>query len=192
MNGKYVFSLTKAQWESAILSLIPKPPAEFGPLTWSFDSDWDLTATAIMSEPVAVAAAPIATPVVVAPIKAIDSLVGKIIDGFEFTHYGYPGDSWPDSNSMRGIGDRDNKLTPLLSVALTEPARLKLFGVAKPSTEKRFTLGGFILQDDDQAPEKNLRVDIYDPFYVGIDEGCTPAMHAKSKAEMVAAGILPA
>lgn len=134
-----------------------------------------------------------ATPVAPAPATAkaaSTAPIGKTIDGIEITHYGYPGDSSPDSNSMKGIGDRGNHLTPNLSVAMTETARSKIFGVSKPSTGKGFTLGGFSFQDDDQAPEANERVDVYDPFYTGVDAGCTPAMYAKSKAEMVAAGIL--
>jgi hypothetical protein len=91
---------------------------------------------------------------------------------------------------MKGIGDRGNKLIPSVSVALTEPAREKLFNRASPSTGKQFNLGATVFQDDDTAPEPDLRVDVYDPYYAGTDPGCTPEMYAKSKAEMVAAGIL--
>jgi hypothetical protein len=118
--------------------------------------------------------------------------IGQTIDGIEITHYGYAGDSSPDSNSMKGIGDRGNKLTPNLSVAMTKSARSFKFQVESPSTGKQFTLGGYTFRDDDSAPEENMRVDVYDPYYAGVDRGCTPEMLAKSKAEMVAAGILPA
>lgn len=118
--------------------------------------------------------------------------IGKILNGIQITHYGYPGDSSPDSNSMRGIGDRGNHLTPNLSVAMTKSARGMIFGVEPHSTGKTFSLGGFTFQDDDSAPEENARVDVYDPYYAGVDKGCTPAMQAKSRAEMVAAGILTA
>ena len=116
--------------------------------------------------------------------------IGQTVDGIEITHYGYPGDSSPDSNSMKGIGDRGNKLTPKVSVAMTKTARKKIFGVEAPSTGKAFSLGGFSFLDEDSAPEANERVDIYDPYYTGIDAGATQEMVAKSKAEMVAAGIL--
>lgn len=118
--------------------------------------------------------------------------IGQTINGFTITHYGYPGDSSPDSGSMAGKGDRNNKLVPNLSVALTESARQKLFGVSKPSTGNIFCLGGCSFQDDDSAPESDMRVDVYDPYYPGTDSGCTSEMYAKSKAEMISAGILTA
>lgn len=118
--------------------------------------------------------------------------IGQTIDGYKITHYGYPGDSSPDSNSMAGIGDRGNKLIPNKSVALTKSARQAQFGTSGVSTGKAFTLGGFMFQDDDSAPESDKRVDVYDPYYAGVDAGCTPEMLAKSKAEMMAAGILTA
>lgn len=124
------------------------------------------------------------------PKAASTAPIGQTVDGYKITHYGYPGDSSPDSNSMKGIGDRGNKLTPNQSVAMTKSARQKAFGVEAPSTGKALTLGGFTFQDDDSAPEADLRVDVYDPFYTGIDAGATPVMVANSKAEMVAAGIL--
>jgi hypothetical protein len=118
--------------------------------------------------------------------------IGQTVLGYLITHYGYPGDSSPDSGSMAGKGDRDNKLTPNLSVALTLPSRQKIFETAGKSTGKEFSLEGNTFQDDDTAPESNLRIDVYDPYYSGVDEGCTPEMYAKSKAEMVTAGILNA
>ena len=118
--------------------------------------------------------------------------IGQTIDGYQFTHYGYPGDSTPDSNSMAGIGDRANKLVPNASVALTQSARERLFGVSGKSTGKRFIAAGVEFEDDDSAPQSDLRIDVYDPYYTGIDPGCTPEMYAKSKAQMVDAGILDA
>jgi len=144
----------------------------------------------IMETPVKTPADPVpatATPVLKG---ASTAPIGQTVEGFKITHYGYPGDSSPDSNSMKGIGDRGNKLTPYLSVALTKSARQKLFNAEDASTGKQFTLGATIFQDDDSAPEPDLRVDVYDPYYAGTDPGCTPEMYAKSKAEMVAAGIL--
>jgi hypothetical protein len=137
-------------------------------------------------------AAPLTAPPPQAPAPAVSGLIGQTIDGYKVTHYGYPGDSSPDSESMKGIGDRGNKLTALLSVAMTRSARQKQFGQLSGSTGKEFSLGGNTLRDDDSAPEEDLRVDVYDPFYAGVDTGCTAAMYAKSKSEMVAAGILTA
>lgn len=144
----------------------------------------DLTVVIRSSAP---APAPVAT-----VSKASDAPIGKTLDGFKVTHYGYPGDSSPDSESMKGIGDRGNKLAPNKSVAMTQSARQKQFGTSSPSTGRSFTIGGFMFQDDDSAPESDDRVDVYDPYYEGVDAGCTPDMFAKSKAEMVAAGILKA
>jgi hypothetical protein len=175
----------------------------------SFLINADGTATVTVTEPdeVPLIAASVSTPVdlpppvisvpSVAPITTTVRMpssapIGMIVDGFKITHYGYPGDSSPDSASMKGIGDRGNKLLANLSVALTKSARSKLFGVDQPSTGGQGILAGFRFQDDDSAPELDLRVDVYDPFYTGIDDGCTPTMYARSKAEMVAAGILPA
>jgi hypothetical protein len=116
--------------------------------------------------------------------------IGQTVNGMKITHYGYPGDSSPDSNSMKAIGDRGNKLTPNFSAALTRSAREKLFNASHPSTGQTFVIAGFTLRDDDTAPESDERVDVYDPYYAGIDVGCSQEMYAKSKAEMVAAGIL--
>jgi hypothetical protein len=123
------------------------------------------------------------------PTKIIP--IGQTIDGVKITHYGYPGDAYPDSQSMAGIGDRGNHLTPSLSVALTKSQRRKLFGVEHSSTGKQFTFSGVQFQDDDTAPESDDRIDVYDPFYQGRDSGCADKMYAKSRAEMVKAGILP-
>src|SRR5271165_5209542 len=135
---------------------------------------------------------PAAKPVMAQPAvkHASSAPIGQTIGVMKVTHYGYPGDSSPDSNSMRGIGDRGNKLIPNLSAALTKSARDKIFKVSEPSTGRRFEIAGLTFLDDDTAPESDERVDVYDPYYTGIDPGCTPEMFAKSKAEMVAAGIL--
>jgi|ERR1700730_13741744 hypothetical protein len=45
--------------------------------------------------------------------------IAHVIDGARITHYGYVGDSSPDSASMAGKGDRGNKLEPRVSVALS-------------------------------------------------------------------------
>lgn len=123
--------------------------------------------------------------------------IGKTMpDGTKITHYGYPGDSTPDSYSMKGIGDRNNKLVPNVSAALTKSARTKFFGSSGKSTGKKFPLVfegvNWELQDDDTAPQDEQRIDIYDPYYEGMDSGCSPTMFAKSKAQMVEAGILSA
>jgi len=135
---------------------------------------------------------PAAKPVMAQPAvkHASSAPIGQTVGAMKVTHYGYPGDSSPDSNSMRGIGDRGNKLIPNLSAALTKSAREKIFKVSAPSTGANFTVAGHTFVDDDTAPESDERVDVYDPYYTGIDPGCTPEMFAKSKAEMVAAGIL--
>jgi hypothetical protein len=137
----------------------------------------------------AIAPAPVST--VAGAKTASTAPIGQTVEGFKVTHYGYPGDSSPDSESMSGIGDRGNKLIPNLSVALTKSARKSLFGTESPSTGKEFSLGvSRPFQDDDSAPEDDMRVDVYDPYYAGTDPGCTPETFAKSKAEMIAAGIL--
>jgi hypothetical protein len=144
----------------------------------------DGTATVLVTQQVA------ATKVQTVVPKASTAAIGTVVDGVKITHYGYPGDSSPDSQSMKGVGDRGNRLKPNLSVAMTRAARSKFFGVESPSTGKEFSLAGSTFRDDDSAPESDPRVDVYDPFYTGIDAGCTPAMYAKSRSEMVAAGIL--
>jgi hypothetical protein len=45
--------------------------------------------------------------------------IAHVIDGARITHYGYVGDSSPDSASMAGKGDRGNKLEPRVSVAFS-------------------------------------------------------------------------
>ena len=80
------------------------------------------------------------------------------------THYGYPGDSTPDSNSANGIGAWNNKLTDGISIALT-PDLEQRFG-AKPGEDFVFTD-----RNGKQWPfkfgdrtDKNLRgrIDVYD------------------------------
>lgn len=98
------------------------------------------------------------------PSKA-PSIIGQTIDGVQITRYGYRGDATPDANSLAGIGDRDNKLVPWLSVALTQSQRQALFGVSGKSTGKEFNFAGFTFRDDDSpsAQLKNRRIDVYDP-----------------------------
>ena len=91
--------------------------------------------------------------------------------GVKFTHYGYPGDSTPDTNSSNGIGDRDNRLTGGYSVALTQAERYARFGVTGKSTGKELVHQGKIYRDDDTAPESDRRVDLYDPTSKAIDSG---------------------
>jgi hypothetical protein len=125
--------------------------------------------------------------------EASTAPIGQTINGMLITHYGYPGDSSPDNESMQGIGDRGNKLVANLSVALTHSARQALFDSgSNSSTGQQFAVAGVTFQDDDTAPEENQRIDVYDPYYTGIDQFCTPEMYAKSKALMIAAGILVA
>jgi hypothetical protein len=81
--------------------------------------------------------------------------------GVKMTHYGYPGDPSPDSNSKRGIGDHDNRLTALQSAALTASERLAVFGVTGHSTGRQIPGTNYI--DDDTAPESDRRIDVYDP-----------------------------
>lgn len=172
-----------ALYAARVRSAIPNPPG----LDLGLGSGVPKSGTPGSGPDHGVEPAPGAKP---SPALASGAPIGKTIEGIQITHYGYPGDSSPDSNSMKGIGDRGNKLTPNSSVAMTKTARNKFFGIESHSTGKTFSLGGFTFQDDDTAPEENMRVDVYDPFYAGIDRGCTPEMLAKSKAEMIAAGIL--
>jgi hypothetical protein len=120
--------------------------------------------------PADAAPAPVA-PAVQAPPSGSDAPIGSIIDGVKITHYGYAGDSTPDTNSMKGIGDRDNRLQAGISVALTQSMRRKLFGRGGKSTGQTFQWprGGRTYRDDDTAPQSDLRIDVYDPGYTGID-----------------------
>jgi hypothetical protein len=84
-------------------------------------------------------------------------------DDTKTTYYGYQGDSTPDWNSAHGIGDRDNQLVGDYSVALTQAERLARFGVTGKSTGQEFEYEGRTRRDDDTAPERDRRVDIYQP-----------------------------
>src|SRR5215469_1251916 len=91
--------------------------------------------------------------------------------------YGYPGDATPDSNSLAGVGDRDNPLSATSdhqSVALTLEGRKMRFGVWGQSTGQPFVENGKTYYDDDTAPttfayqgEQHYNppslVDVYDP-----------------------------
>jgi hypothetical protein len=72
-----------------------------------------------------------------------------------------PGGPTYDENSYRGIGDRDNTLTPGLSVALTPEERMARFGVSGKSTGQEFEYEGQVYRDDDTAAQ----------YYHGRDEG---------------------
>ena len=122
--------------------------------------------------------------------KASEAPIGQTINGYFFTHYGYPWDSGFDTESAKGLGDRDNKLTPNVSVALTRSSRVELFGASGHSTGKTFKFEQWTFKDDDTAPESNKRIDVYDPWYQGHDHGCTQAMADKATELMKQAGIL--
>lgn len=82
------------------------------------------------------------------------------------TKYGYGSDPYGDSNSLKGIGNRNNKLTPNTSVALSKRTASKIgakagdkIQVTLPSGEKR------IVTYDDTVPNgyNNDRIDFYTP-----------------------------
>ena len=112
--------------------------------------------------------------------------IGKTIDGAQITQYGYPGDASWDVNSGKGLGDRENKLQPGFSVALTQSQRKLLFPDAPVnkktgltySTGKTFTWGGQTYRDDDSTSGDltDNRIDVYNPHYSGIDKGVTAQM----------------
>jgi hypothetical protein len=181
MDVKVVVTITPDELNQAVIALFK---AQGTPLPVTADL------SVIVGHAPAVIVTPVTPPKIGPASDAVSKLIGKEINGTKITHYGYPGDSSPDSNSMAGIGDRSNKLIAQLSVALTRSQRKKLFGSESPSTGKEFVFEGVQFRDDDTAPEANDRIDIYDPFYVGRDIGCTDAMYAKSREEMVKAGIL--
>jgi hypothetical protein len=84
------------------------------------------------------------------------------------THYAYPGDSTPDSNSAQGIGafqwnSVPGSLIPMYSAALTASAAQQYNLV--PGQSFSITSGGqtYNLVYADVAPELDSRIDIYDP-----------------------------
>jgi hypothetical protein len=93
--------------------------------------------------------------------------------------YGYAGDLTSDTNSLLGIGDRDNQLysnPDHQSVALTEEGREERFGVTGKSTGRAFTENGHTYIDDDTAPtdfvyngeqrhNSSGLIDVYDPSH---------------------------
>jgi type IV secretion system protein TrbL len=78
------------------------------------------------------------------------------------THYAYPGDSTPDSNSANGIGNHDNPLTSMQSVALS--ADIAAANNLKVGQSFSFQANGqtYNVQYDDTDPEPG-RIDMYDP-----------------------------
>ncbi len=91
---------------------------------------------------------------------------GEPVTGFNATHYGYPDDKTPDSNSAKGIGAfNDNKLGPN-SVAISDDVAKKL-GLdtvrGGGTVELKDSKGNSrLVTYDDRAPE-NGRIDLYDP-----------------------------
>lgn len=89
--------------------------------------------------------------------------------GVLLTHYAYPGDSTPDTNSAQGIGafpfsSAPGSLIPMYSAALTDAAAAQYHVTPGQS----FTIGTstgatYNLVYADRAPESDVRVDIYDP-----------------------------
>src|ERR1700738_5607412 len=53
--------------------------------------------------------------------------IAHVIDGARITHYGYVGDSSPDSASMAGEGERGNKIVHLLGVGRFGGEELSFF-----------------------------------------------------------------
>jgi hypothetical protein len=88
------------------------------------------------------------------------------------TQYGYADDATPDSNTEAGRG-AFHSLDPDVSIALTKSAQ-KALG-AKPGDwiKIEFKSGGTqVRRFDDRAPEKQARVDLYNPrgFVKGLDD----------------------
>jgi hypothetical protein len=99
-----------------------------------------------------------------APTEGDTSEGFSVPSQIRLTHYGYPGDLTPDSNSSRGIGafgydSTPGSLIPGYSVALTASAAT-LLGVQPGQT---FSYQGRTFRYDDIAPEGDPRMDIYDP-----------------------------
>lgn len=135
-----------------------------------------LPVSATPSQTPAVTTGPATIPGVAKTTGGLPPQVGSNIGGVQITHYGYIGDSSWDRASGMGKGDRENQLTPLVSVALTVPMRQHLFGTSGASTGKTFQWGGQTYRDDDTAPESGYRIDVYNPSYGGLDKGVTPEM----------------
>jgi hypothetical protein len=101
---------------------------------------------------------------------------GDISGGFKpqatgalLTHYAYPGDSTPDSNSSRGIGafpfsSTPGSLIPGYSAALTASAAAA-YNIQPGQSFSITTTSGqtYNLEYSDVAPESGQRIDIYDP-----------------------------
>jgi hypothetical protein len=85
--------------------------------------------------------------------------------GVKITHYGYAGDSTPDWNSVRGIGNHNNRLVPGTSIAFSPDLIAEYdLTVGQPVTvtlANGQTLTGRF--DDTTAADLTGRVDIYDP-----------------------------
>jgi hypothetical protein len=83
------------------------------------------------------------------------------VDGAELTHFGYPGDPDGDNNSRAGIGDNNNRMTPLYSAAVKQSDAQK-WGLHKGQV---FLYRGHTYEYDDTIPESDpgSRVDVYDP-----------------------------
>jgi hypothetical protein len=99
--------------------------------------------------------------------------------GVKLTHYGYPNDPSPDSNSSQGIGafppyNTPNSLVPLQSAALS-PDVAQTYGIA-PGQSFNVTLANgqtmSLVYADQTASDLTGRVDIYDPMNVlGNNDG---------------------
>jgi P-type conjugative transfer protein TrbL len=87
------------------------------------------------------------------------------------TAYGYPGDLTPDSNSSNGVGNRNNKLVPFGSAAVTSAALSPEYafqrGIALGQQFTQPAANGqtYNLRYDDTKPDSggDQTVDIYDP-----------------------------
>ena len=89
--------------------------------------------------------------------------------GAILTHYAYPGDSTPDSQSAQGSGafpfsTAPGSLIPMYSAALTDAAAAQYHVTPGQSfTVSTSTGATYNLVYADRAPESDVRVDIYDP-----------------------------
>ena len=114
----------------------------------------------------------IKTPAAPANIADGFSPQAQPLNGVTLTHYAYPGDSTPDSNSAQGIGafpfsSAPGSLIPDYSAALTASAA-QAYNISPGQQFSVVTSSGQTLNllYADVAPESDQRVDVYDPANV--------------------------
>jgi hypothetical protein len=90
---------------------------------------------------------------------------GSSAPGVKISHYGYPGDSTPDTNSTNGIGNHNNQLVAEQSLAFS-PDLIAEYHLQVGQTVTVTLANGEVLTgrfDDTTAAWLTGRVDVYDP-----------------------------